>query len=117
MSLVSIGWVTVAFHGDPKFSWVASPTSRSGQDASISGLFDWIPAHQLREMVANTAAQRTIGGATGVLGWIEFDDDLLGPMTGYYLLSSCVPSADQQSSIGGAPVELSISAHYLGDVA
>lgn len=114
MGLVSIGPVSL-FHGNPDFSWSAAPTSRSGQAASISGLTDWDEAHELRELIANPALQQTVGGSTGVLEWIEFDDDLLGPFTGYYLLTAFAMSPTQDSSVGGSPVAFSLSADFIGD--
>lgn len=116
MSLVSIGPVGV-FHGNPEFSWDSSPTSRAGRRATIGGLTDWPEAQTLSELVANPAEQRTIGDATGVLEWVAFDDALLEPFTGWYLLSSFSLNPDQRSSVGGAPVKFSLSAVFLGPAA
>lgn len=113
MSLVSIGPFST-FHGDPEFSFSSVPTSRSGRKATISGLTDWEEAMGLSEFVGNPDEQVTIGDTTGVLDQVTFDDDLLGPFSGWWVLESFEIRPDHRASVG-FPVSFSLSGSFLGD--
>ena len=116
MGLVAIGPVAIS-HGNPQFGTAAAPTTHGIESVSISGSCSWSAVHTLRELVNNPAAQTTIGGYTGVLEWLEYDDDLLEPLTGYYLLERFNLDADQQDSLATTDAPFTIQAAFLGDMA
>lgn len=116
MGLVSIGPVTVS-HGDPQFGASATPLSHGIESFSIAGSCSWAAAHTLRELVKNPDARSTVGSRTGVLEWLEFDDALLEPFTGYYLLEAFSISAAQKDSLTTADVPFTLSCAFLGDLA
>lgn len=117
MGLASIGSITIQ-HGDPDFTWTSDPTAHGIRQAAISGSCTWIQADQLSELVANPS-RKTVGGQTGVLVTIIFDDALLASKTGDYLLQSFDQKAAQKSSTAGTggDVGFSLRAAYLGDLA
>lgn len=116
MGLVSIGAVAIS-HGDPVFSWRSAPTAHGIRPASIAGSASWAAVKALGELVANATARRTVGGFTGVLEYIVFDDTLLSDLTGYYLLQDFTISAGQQDSLTATDVPFTLSAAYLGPLA
>lgn len=116
MALVSIGAVTIS-HGDPEFSWDSTPTSHGIRGGSISGSCSWTAVQTLSELIANPDTQTTIGGRTGVLEYLVFDDTKLGTFTGYYLLEQFTVSPDHRSSLTTTDVPFSITCAFLGDVA
>lgn len=116
MGLVAIGPVTIS-HGNPQFGTSGAPTEHGIESVSISGSCSWAAAHTLRELVKNPDAQTTVGGRTGVLEWLEYDDDLLGPLTGYYLLEGFSIDAGQKDSLTTTDAPFTLAAAYLGDLA
>lgn len=116
MGLISIGPVSIS-HGNPDFGTSATPTNHGAESVSISGSCSWAASSTLRELVNNPDNQTTIGGHTGVLEWLEFDDDLLGDLTGYYLLENFSRSADHKASLTTTDVPFTLTAAYLGDMA
>jgi hypothetical protein len=83
---------------------------------SIDGVLDWRKAHQLSELVDNPDRAVTIGGQTGVLEHLVFDDELLRPFAGWWLLQSFDISGEQQWSLAGVdgPVGFSLRGVFLG---
>ncbi len=116
MGLVAIGPVAIS-HGDPKFATSGGPTNHGIESVTIAGSCAWADVHTLRELVNNPSAQTTIGGRTGVLEWLEYDDDLLEPLTGYYLLGRFSLDAGQRDSLTDTDAPFTLSAAYLGDMA
>lgn len=116
MALVAIGPVAIS-HGDPAFSSSASPTGHGIESLSIGGSCSWAASDTLRELVKNPADLRIVAGHEGVLAWLVFDDDLLGAITGYYLLEGFSRDADHRSSLTTTDVSFSLTAAYLGDLA
>ena len=116
MGLVSIGAAAID-HGDPVYSWRSSPDSHGIRAASIGGSASWAAAKTLGELVANPTGRQTVGGFTGVLEYIVFDDSLLSDLTGYYLLQDFTISAGQQDSLTTTDVPFTLSAAYLGPLA
>lgn len=117
MSLVAIGPVAID-HGDPKFNWTSSPTAHGIRTCTIGGSCSFDAVKQLSELVngADPADRRTVGGRTGILEYIEFDDDLLDDLSGYYLLEGFGFDAEQQHSLAATDVPFSLTAAYLGDL-
>ena len=116
MGLVAIGPVTIS-HGNPSFATGASPTGHGIESVTISGTCSWDASKTLRELVKNPYNQTTKSGHTGVLEWLEYDDDLLDDLTGWYILKGFDRDADQQSSLTTTDVPFTLQAAYLGDVA
>lgn len=116
MALVAIGPAEIS-HGDPAFTSTANPTGHGIRSRTIGGSCSWDAWHTLDELVANRAAQTTVAGHTGVLEWLEFDDDLLEPFTGYYLLEQWNGTAAQKDSLSADDVPFSLTAAFLGDLA
>ena len=116
MGLAAIGPVAIS-HGNPQFGTSGAPTQHGIESVSISGSASWAAVHALRELVNNPAAQTTVGGRTGVLEWLDYDDDLLGTLTGYYLLEGFSVDADHKASLTTTDVPFTLQAAYLGDVA
>lgn len=116
MALVSIGPVAIS-HGDPAFSSSGRPTGHGIRSRTIAGSCSWAAWHTLDELVANEDAQTTVGGRTGVQEWLEFDDEMLGNFTGYYLLEEWNGSADHKASLTTTDVPFTLTAAYLGDLA
>ncbi len=116
MGLVAIGPVAIS-HGDPAFATSASPIDHGIESLSIGGSCSWAAAHTLRELVKNQDNRTTSAGHTGILEWLEFDDALLDPLTGYYILEGFSIDADQRSSLTTTDVPFTLTAAYLGDMA
>lgn len=115
MSVTAIGSVVISFHGAPSFSRSSSPTSRAGQEATISGRLDWAQIDQLAELLNNPALQRTVGGATGILEYLDTNDAKLASRKGWYLFSNFKDDPEQQHSLANSPVPFSLTGVYLGD--
>lgn len=116
--IARIGPLGDADHGDPTFSWVGEANEAGFRTASISGVLPWPKAHALSELTVNPANKRTEGGHTGLLEWLIFDDDLLRPFTGLYLLKpATLGTAEQKWSVSGPAagiVPFSLSAVFVG---
>jgi hypothetical protein len=95
VALVAVGPVTIN-HGDPTFA--TGSGTHGARLLTIGGSCSWAAWHTLDELVT-TSVKTTIKGYTGVLEWLAFDDALLAPLTGYYLLSDWRGSADQRASL------------------
>lgn len=113
MSLAYVGPIAVSFHGDPTFSFSASPSARGLQPCSIGGYLEWSQGEQLQELVGNGGRLVTIGDASGVLEPIWPDDSLLATFRGWYLLGSCELTPDVGDSVPDAPVPFSLAATLL----
>ncbi len=116
MALTAIGPVTVS-HGDPSFVANSAPTTHGIDDVTIAGSCSWTAEKQLREMVRNPDNRTTVGGRTGVLEWLAFDDTLLDDWTGYYLLETFNVTAGHTASLASTDVPFTLTAAYLGDLA
>lgn len=116
MALVAIGPVTIS-HGDPEFSWDSSPTGHGIRSGSVSGSASWAAVNTLSELVANQDNRVTKAGHTGVYEWLEFDDDLLGSYTGYYLLEGFALTPGHKASLTTTDVPFTLTAAFLGDLA
>lgn len=109
MSLRWIGPVALAAndHGDPQFTWTSDPGAGGERDAQISGQLPWSQAQQLSELVDNPERRQTVGKASGVLEQLYFDDSLLAPFSGSYLLVSFGLQPQQVNSLSSlAPFSL-----------
>jgi hypothetical protein len=118
MGLVSIGALVVTVRR-PNFSWTSTPTGHGIRSASIAGVMQWAQAQSMSEMVANQTLRSTVAGQVGVRETLVFDDVLLGPFTGDYLLQSFDLLGDWQWAGHGIdyPVAFSMKAAYIGNLA
>lgn len=73
---------------EPAIASSSAPTTFGIQRTTVTGMTEWVKAHQLRELTLNPARRITAGGQTGVLEVVWFEDDLLGPLSGWALLQS-----------------------------
>lgn len=118
MSLRQLGPVALAGTdwGVPRVTWTSQPTASGMRGGSISGVLTWAQAQQLSELVDNPDRATTIGGAVGVLEHLVFDDELLRPFAGWWLLESFDLAGEQQWSLAGVdgPVPFTLSGVFLG---
>jgi hypothetical protein len=102
--------------GDPSFRWTSDPNANGLRGAAFSGSLFWPQVHQLGELVDNADRQVTIGGKTGVLEYVHFDDNYRGPVRGWYLFESFeLGEADHAASTTGE-VKFSLTCSLVGDV-
>lgn len=115
MSLRWIGPIALAAtdHGDPQFAWTSDPGASGQRDAQISGQLPWVQAQQLSELVDNPERRQTVGKASGVMEPLYFDDNLLGPFSGPYLLVSAPLQPQQVNSLSGF-TPFSLKCVFLG---
>ena len=109
--LATIGPIVIG-HGDPQFSWASTPDDGI-RPGTISGSCSWAQAKQLSELVANRGRRTSVGGRSGVLEYIVFDDDLLDDFTGWYLLESFALSPAHKHSLTTTDVPFTLSAAHL----
>ena len=112
--LVAIGAITVRVR-KPAYNWDATPNNHGNIPFTATGAMQWAQAQSVLELSRNRAMRETVSGDTGVREWFEFDDELLGPMTGDYLIQSFTLAADWQWSGHGInyPVGFSLAAVFL----
>lgn len=115
MALVAIGPVAIS-HGDPAFSSAASGAGNGIRSRTIAGSCSWAAWHTLDELINNESLHRTIKGHKGVVEWLEFDDDLLTPFTGDYVLEQWNGTAGQKDSLTTEDVPFTLTCAYLGDL-
>ncbi len=116
MSLVSIGPIVIGAleHGNPTFSWGAGPDS---SPFALGGLLTWDHVKQLRALVDNRGAKKTIRGAHGILAQIVFAGDLFANLTGAYVLTSFSFDPAKAHTMDDQTAPFALSGTYLGDVA
>lgn len=114
-NLRSIGPVEVEFR-NPSLRWTSTPNTHGIRTCSIGGTVEMADGHTLAELINNPAARITKGGFTGVLEYLVFDGDAVGPLQGYYLLQSFDLDIDRQYVYGGR-VAFTMTAAFLGEVA
>lgn len=112
MSLAQVAPIAVTLF-NPNASWTSQPNAAGVRTASLSGFVEWDVAHALSELCVNGVRSVGFAGAAGVLEYVDFDDDLLRPFRGWYLLHSCNLAADQPSSLTGL-VGIGLDATHLG---
>lgn len=112
MGLVAIGPIAVS-HGDPVFGVGADPTDHGMESVTIAGSCSWAAWHSLRELVGNPATRITKGGHDGVLEWLEFDDDLLGPLSGDYILERFTGNVAQKDSLTTTDAPFTLQAAFI----
>lgn len=112
--LISIGAISVRVR-KPNYNWDANPNRHGNIPFSATGTMQWAQAQSVLELSRNRAARKTVSGDTGVQEWFVFDDALLGPMTGSYLIQSFNLAADWQWSGHGInyPVGFNLGAVFL----
>lgn len=86
---------------NPQLGATSAPTELGIGAVTLSGMMEWAPAHQLREVTENPARKITVGRQAGVLEPVWFDDDLLRSLNGWALLQSCQIQASQEHSLNG----------------
>ena len=114
MSLVSIGPIVLGEleHGNPTYSWSAGPGT---SPFAIGGLLTWVHVKQLRALVDNQGAIKTIRGATGVHERIEFSGDLFGDLSGHYVLSGFNSDITKAHTMSDQTAPFTLSGTYLGE--
>jgi hypothetical protein len=116
MSLRWIGPIQVSEHGNPTFSFTGEVLGGM-HAATVGGTLAWSQAQQLAEMTVVQRRMVTAGAHTGVLEVLWFDDTLLAPFSGRYILKPAVlGQADSQWSVNGVggPVPISMAAVFVG---
>lgn len=114
MSLRSIGPIAID-HRDPSLSWTSAPDANGARPAQIGGVALVASVQQLAELVANHDRRTSYGTYTGVLEFVDFDDeDLVGPSRGWYLLTSLSKNVEYRWSVTSYTA-FSLGAVYLPD--
>lgn len=118
-SLLRIGPIPIydrGQHRNPSLRWTSNPGAHGIRTCVISGQAPRASVLQLGELVANADRRLTIAGFSGVLEFLSFDGELVGPFRGWYLLTSIDVAAERPWSIT-TYTPFSLQAAYLGDVA
>ncbi len=111
----------------PTVSVDSSPQGKGQSSVTIAGFAPHPIVQSLREFVENYRARETIGEATGVLEYVEFDCDTLDAEDGWYVFTGFSKSWDRLHMDAAASLEpelgqgdtalipFSVSAAYIGE--